>query len=304
MVLELLAAGTFGLLLGAAASTALLRRQAQRVRRAERRAQAAERMAEIGSMTGGLAHEIKNPLSTIGLNAQLLAESIQDSPLPAEEKTRLVNRIGTLRRETERLKGILADFLEFAGQIRLDPKPADINTLVSDLCDFYTPEAERTGTRLRLDLTPGPLSARVDARRIKQCVLNLMLNAVQAMSPPSSAASPNDQTARAPGAPIRGELILRTVKRTVDRAEFVEIHVIDTGPGIAPDVASRIFNPYFSTKAGGSGLGLPTARRLIEAHGGRIDLFSEPGKGSDFVIVLPVAGPADHPVEAQPAKAG
>ena len=103
----------------------LLRRAEKRARRAERRAKDAERLAELGSMTGGLAHEIKNPLSTIGLNAQLLAESISESTLPQDQKERLVRRLDTLGRETERLRGILTDFLQFAGRMKLDPQPRD-----------------------------------------------------------------------------------------------------------------------------------------------------------------------------------
>src|SRR5690606_506265 len=91
------------------------RRQSARARSAERRAAAAERMAEVGSMTAGLAHEIKNPLSTIGLNAQLLAEGIEELEIDEEAKGRLSRRIGSLRREVERLRGILSDFLQFAG---------------------------------------------------------------------------------------------------------------------------------------------------------------------------------------------
>lgn len=295
MLWQVIIALAFGLLLGASAAAVLLRRQNLRIRRAEKRARSAERMAEIGAMTSGLAHEIKNPLSTIGLNAQLLAESIQESPLPSEEKRPLINRVGTLRRETERLAGILTDFLEFAGQIRLDCRTADVNALIGELTDFYLPEAERTGVRLRTDLAPGELRATLDAQRVKQCLLNLMLNAVQAMSP-ASAQTQGGQGGRG-SVPVgsRGELILKTARRVEDGRSVVDIHVIDTGPGISPEVKARIFDPYFTTKAGGSGLGLPTARRLIEAHTGRIELFSEPGKGSDFLIVLPVDGPPAQP---------
>lgn len=238
-------------------------------------------------MTGGLAHEIKNPLSTIGLNAQMLAEGIQDSELAADEKHRLVNRVGTLRRETDRLAGILRDFLEYAGQIRLELREADLNAMLLELVDFYSPEAERTGVRIRTDLFPGDVKARVDVQRLKQCVLNLMLNAVQAMAPAAGAPASS-----AGSSGPRGELILRTLARKEPTGEVVQIHVIDTGPGMSAEVVARVFNPYFTTKAGGSGLGLPTARRLIEAHGGRIDLYSEPGKGTDFTIVLPVQGPS------------
>jgi signal transduction histidine kinase len=281
----------FGFGLGAAAAAgaawAALRRHVVQVRAAERRARQAERMAEIGAMTGGLAHEIKNPLSTIGLNAQLLVEGLGALDCPDDERSRLLSRSRALQRETERLRGILQDFLEFAGQVHLEPRDEDLNQIVAELADFFLPEAERHGVRLRTDLSPGPLRARVDARALKQALLNLMLNAVQAMSPGGSPA---------PGAPP-GELVLRTrVGKDAERAgpgaagprRVARVGVIDNGPGMTPETLAQIFKPYFTTRSGGSGLGLPTSRRLIEEHGGRIAVESEPGKGTEFTVVLPL----------------
>lgn len=267
----------------AGASWVVLRRHVDRVRAAERRARQAERMAEIGSMTGGLAHEIKNPLSTIGLNAQLLVEGIQELNLGQDETSRLLNRTKALQRETERLRGILQDFLEFAGQIHLEKREADLNEIVAELADFYLPEAERLGVRIRAELAPGAIRASVDVRAVKQALLNLIINATQAM-----AGTPNT------GAPK--ELLLRTrVDKGAGRASTqaggagrAELHVIDTGPGIDTQTLTQIFKPYFTTKGGGSGLGLPTSRRLIEEHGGQITVRSEVGKGSDFAVILPL----------------
>src|SRR5262245_4663833 len=118
----------------------LLRRAEKRARQAERRARDSERLAELGSMTGGLAHEIKNPLSTIGLNAQLLSEAIGDSSLPTDQRERLLRRIEALSREVERLRGILTDFLQFAGRIKLDPQPHDLAALVDEISDFFHPQ--------------------------------------------------------------------------------------------------------------------------------------------------------------------
>ncbi len=270
-----------GALSAVAAASWIIRRHVRRVRAAERRARAAERMAEIGAMTGGLAHEIKNPLSTIGLNAQLLAEGIEELPIPAEDRGRLARRVAALRREVDRLRGILTDFLQYAGHIRLDPKPADLNTAVEELVDFFLPQAEKQGVRLRADLAPGPLTAPLDVPQIKQAALNLMLNAVQAMTE-GSGAQPSGSRTR--------ELILRTAREPgLDRRPHVALHVIDTGPGIPPEALARIFEPYYTTKSGGTGLGLPTARRIVEAHGGAIDVRSDLGKGTDIVIALPAA---------------
>lgn len=254
------------------------RRQVRRVRAAERRARAAERMAEIGGLTGGLAHEIKNPLSTIGLNAQLLQEAIQDLEIADDDRGRLLSRSRALRRETERLAGILSDFLEYAGDVRLERRRADLNAVVSELSDFFLPEAERHGVRLRLQPAPEPAEAEIDVPRVKQSLLNLMLNATQAMH--AVAANPK----------AAGDLLLRVESgRDSDGSRAVSVHVIDTGPGIEPGTLDKIFNPYFTTRAGGSGLGLPTSRRLIEQHGGRIEVHSERGRGSDFTVVLPAS---------------
>lgn len=252
-----------------------IRRSLAKARGAERRARAAERLAELGAMTGGLAHEIKNPLSTISLNAQLLAEGVDDLPeavpTTADDKHRLARRAASLRREVERLRGILTDFLTYAGELRLDAKPTDLNRVVDDLAEFFGPQAQQQGVRLRTDLAPGPLTANLDEGLLKQAVLNLMLNAVQAMVGSASR-----------------ELILRTSSITEpDGQRAVQLHVIDTGPGISADVLPKLFTPYFTTKAGGSGLGLPTTRRIVEAHLGRIEVHSEVGKGTDFAISIP-----------------
>ncbi len=288
-VLVAVSGAVLGGALAAAAMQWRLRRSLAQVRIAERRARSAERLAELGAMTGGLAHEIKNPLSTIGLNAQLLAEGIQDLAAPEEDKSRLGRRVESLRREAERLKGILTDFLEYAGELRLDARPADLNAVVAELVDFFLPQCDRQGVRLRAEASNGPLVARVDVALLKQALLNLMLNAVQAMT-------------RGDGASGRPrELILRTqAGHDADRQAVARVHVIDTGPGIEAGEQERIFRPYYTTRSGGTGLGLPTTRRIVEGHQGRIEVHSEVGRGTDFTIVLPIAGEAEPAAGATP----
>lgn len=253
-------------------------------------------MAEIGAMTGGLAHEIKNPLSTIGLNAQLLIESIQDLEIPEAERTRLLSRMKGLAREVERLRGILTDFLEFAGKVHLEPRVCDLHVLLSDLIDFYTPEAERHGVRIRSEFCPGRLLASVDEKLLKQALLNLMLNATQAMAGRAEEerrrAAPTDG-GPSPLTPVRaGDLILRTSRGKELTGAVALIDVIDTGPGMSQEVLGKIFQPYFTTRSGGTGLGLPAARRLIQEHGGTLGVHSEVGTGTDFTVSLPLAEPA------------
>lgn len=265
--------GAFGLGVGAAIAwqigRGVVRRAVARERVQARRAGNAERLAELGAMTGGLAHEIKNPLSTIGLNAQLLGEGVRDLQLEGPDAERLVRRTDALRREVERLRGILEDFLEYAGELHVEPAPTDLVALTEELADFFGPQASAEGVRLSLAPPGGPVLASADAAHLKQALLNLMLNAVQAMRD-----MPTDRPR---------ELILRVEAGETAAA----IHVTDTGPGLSDEVRSSMFRPYFTTKSGGSGLGLPTTRRIIEAHHGTLDVHSEVGRGTDFTIRLP-----------------
>jgi signal transduction histidine kinase len=249
----------------------LLHRGEQRARDAERRALEAQRLAELGSMTSGLAHEIKNPLSTIGLNAQLLRESAADADMPEEVRSRFVRRLEALQREVERLSGILNDFLQFAGRMRLDPQACDLARLVDELSDFFHPQCDRAGVVLRTQLPDQPVTVVIDASLTKQAILNLMINAVQAMREQAAAGVPSE--------------LMLTVERDAGEAR---VHVTDTGPGIPADRIESIFRPYVSHGSGGTGLGLPTARRIVQEQGGRLEVHSEPGRGSSFVVGVPV----------------
>lgn len=271
-----------GLVVGLAGAVPILRvslrRAERRARAAEGRARDSQRLAELGSMTGGLAHEIKNPLSTIGLNAQLLAEGIGEADLPPEQRDRLLRRLDSLSREADRLRTILTDFLQFAGRVRIDAQPRDIVRIVSELRDFFHPQCDQNRILLRTQLPSHPVAVHVDESLLKQALLNLMINATQAMTDGSASGS-----GEAAASGSRGELIIR-VEADDDEAR---VHVIDTGPGIEPDRLAEVFHPYVSSHPGGTGLGLPTARRIIEEHGGSLAIHSEVGRGSDFVIHLP-----------------
>jgi signal transduction histidine kinase len=229
----------------------------------ERRTRHAERLAELGTLTGGLAHEIKNPLSTVQLNLQLLEEDLRHD---ATHQPRILNRLTTVKNETSRLRDILDDFLRYAGRLELERKPIELNTLLEELVDFFAPQAQLQRVQLRLRPAPEKIIAPVDPRLLKQAVLNLMINALQAM-------------------PGGGELMLSLSRNGTDDAV---IDVIDTGPGISPEAAQRIFEAYYSTKKGGTGLGLPMARRIADEHGGSLSVTSEPGKGTDFRLRLPL----------------
>ena len=199
----------------------------------------------------------------MGLNLQLLREDLNPHD-PAYG--RLSSRLATVQRETARLKDILDDFLRYAGKLEVDKRPVNLNELLEELIDFFNPQAQLSRVQLRLRSAPQEVIVPADPRLLKQAVLNLMLNGVQAMGEQG------------------GELILSAGQENGE----ARIDVIDTGPGLSAEATQRIFQAYYSTKKGGTGLGLPMTRRIIEEHGGRLTVRSEPGKGSDFTIRLPV----------------
>ena len=254
--------GCLGSLVMAALVFAAVFRRVERLRRAARQA---ERLAELGTLTGGLAHEIKNPLSTIQLNLQLLRE---DLPAPEDDPAyvRIVNRLTTVQKEASRLRDILDDFLRFAGKMELATRPLDVRRLLEELVDFFHPQAQLQRVQLRLARAQeGLLVAPLDERLMKQALLNLLINALQAM-------------------PGGGEIILSTWSQ----GGRANIEVTDTGKGIEPEALGQIFNAYYSTKKGGHGLGLAITKRIVEEHGGEIHVFSEIGKGTRFRIELPL----------------
>jgi signal transduction histidine kinase len=253
------AEGAEGLITGPESNAGPIETEATRRLRAQ--------YAEISQLAGGLAHEIRNPLSTLSLNLDLLAEEFQEAESPRDR--RISQRIERLKREIQRLHDIVANFLRFARLQDLKTAPADLNALVEELCDFYEPQASTQGIVVRTYFAPGLPPLAIDADLFKQAVFNLMLNAEHAM-------------------PDGGELIMTTRHD----GSSVVLDVTDTGVGMSEDIRARIFEPFFSTRSSGSGLGLPTTRRIIEAHGGSIEVQSVPGKGSRFSIRLPEPAPS------------
>ncbi len=256
-----------GGVLGAGAAAVLMLGRARRVIRHARRLRAQVRnkghLVELAQLTGGLAHEIKNPLSTIKLNLKLLAEEFPDGDEDLHRRNS--NRLGRLQDEVQRLHDILDEFLQYAGNAELHPAEVDLREVVAELVDFFRPQAESRRVVLRPSLPDSPVVCRVDGALIKQAILNLMINAAQAMGE-------------------GGEMLLRLAAD----ARRAVLEVIDTGPGIEPEARERIFQAYYSTRRG-AGLGLPTTRRIVRRHDGEITVDGEPGKGTRFVITLPLA---------------
>ena len=220
--------------------------------------------AEIATLAGGLAHEIKNPLSTIALNLELLAEDLQEGD--SHRERRMAQKVQRMQRECQQLDNLLHAFLQFARVGELELTQADLNDLVRDFIEFYQPTAHENRVEISPHLASDLPPVRVDCGLIRQVLMNLALNAQQAM-------------------PGGGLLELQTCLRD----GRVCLDIIDAGSGMDEKTAAKIFQVFYSTKAGGTGLGLPTVRKIVEAHHGSIACDSAPGRGTRFTISLPAA---------------
>ena len=229
---------------------------------------APERIRMLARLAAGLAHEIKNPLSTMAINLALLEEEwsrVRDGVEPSARDKRCQKRVQTLQREVKRLETIVDDFLRYARGGEINRSPQDLVALVREVLDFVESEDSLAGIRHHVELPFGLPLVMLDAGAFKQALLNLLVNARQAM-------------------PMGGELIVRARRE----GNWVELSVTDTGTGMSPESLEHCFDVYWSTKKGGTGLGLPTTKRIVEEHGGRITGISEPNRGTSFSILLPL----------------
>jgi signal transduction histidine kinase len=225
-----------------------------------------DQYAELAELAGGFIHEIKNHVGALGLNLQLLGEDFADPQNPRER--RALTRVQKLQTECQRLVDVSNNFLRFARVRELRLKPTAIDRLIEELVEFFGPTAQKGGIEIRSFIPPDLPPLNLDQELFKQALLNLMLNAQQAMP---QGGQLTIQASHAPD-PVPGSIVLT---------------LIDTGAGMTPEVLGKIFRPFFSTKTGGTGLGLATARKIIRAHGGSIEVQSEPGRGTKFSIHVP-----------------
>lgn len=220
----------------------------------------AARIAIAGKMAGQVAHEIRNPLSSIGLNTELLEEDLSDHA----EARELCRKI---RSEVDRLTQITEIYLGLRGGT---PKlgPEGLNAIVRDLVGFVRKDLANRGVVLDTELDPGEPIGNLDANQIRQCLINLVRNAADA---------------------VAGNGGGRIVLRTRGERDRVEVAIEDDGIGIAPEQLPRLFEPFFSTKKGGTGLGLAVTQQIIQDHGGEIRVASRVGRGTTFTLSVPAA---------------
>ena len=222
----------------------------------------AERLAAVGRIASQITHEIRNPLNAISLNAELLAEEL--GPGGSGEAPSLLRAIG---REIDRLNAVVEDYLRFARLPKPQKAREDLNEILSGLLDFIAPEMAAARVEVRRELAPGLPPVLGDEGQLRAAFLNLLRNGREAM-------------------PGGGTVTVRT--RLAADGE-VEAEVRDTGAGIPEEVLPRIFDPFYSTKERGTGLGLAFALQVAQVHGGSLRCESQPGRGTAFFVRLPAA---------------
>lgn len=238
---------------------------------------ASERLATIGKMAARVTHEIRNPLSSIALNVELLEEELES----ADEEQRAL--LKAIQGEVERLTALSEQYLSVAR--RQEPRLADedVGEIVAEACSFVRREVERDGFTLELRVAEDLPAAQLDESQLKQALMNLLRNAREAMTD---------------GEQQSGRIVVGV---ELDDSDDVVISIEDDGPGIDAETKARLFEPFFTTKTRGTGLGLAITRQIVEAHGGRIECEDAAGGGTRFSLTFPVAGPSSGMPPAPPA---
>ncbi len=252
---------------GAPIGALLTVRDAESVRRLGNEIELSRRLAAIGRLTSGVAHEVKNPINAIVIHLEILRERIVNLDPDSRRHMDIINK------EIHRLDRVVKSLIDFSRPIDLKLTSLDLRSLAAEVIALAAPEAHAEHVQIVQNLGAQPLSIRADPDLMKQAILNVVLNGVQAM-------------------PDGGTLTLRAF--ATSHAAVLEIE--DTGPGVSPEIRDKIFNLYFTTKQSGSGIGLALTFRALQLHNGAVELDSEPGKGATFRLMLPL------PVQDQPQQ--
>ncbi len=232
------------------------------LRELERRTKLAEKLAAVGTLAAGLAHEIRNPLNAATLQLQLLERRMVKHGVP----DRLKDPVGVVQSEIKRLSSLVEDFLRFARPTDIHPQKVDLRQIAEHVLKLETPAAEQRGAKLRVDIPAEPVEIKVDLDKIQQVIINLVNNALEAVG--------------------QGGEVELVVRQDGDGAR---IEVNDDGPGIPAEHLARIFEPFFSTKTTGTGLGMAICHSLVQVHGGDIKIRVK--DGTKITVELPPEPP-------------
>ncbi|MBA4424236.1 MAG: PAS domain-containing sensor histidine kinase, partial [Syntrophus sp. (in: bacteria)] len=243
---------------GAFLGYVILFRDMTEVRRLQQEIARSRRLASLGSLAAGVAHEIRNPLSSLKGFATYFRERYRDNPADRETAEVMIT-------EVDRLNRVIGQLLEFARPMTMTLVPTSLQMVISHTLKMVGGQAQEKGIGIAAELPPEIGEIPLDADRFSQVLMNLFLNAFAAMG--------------------AGGTLRVSLARQDDR--MIRISVSDTGAGIRKEDLPRVFDPYFTTKPSGTGLGLPIVQKIVEAHGGEILLASEPGQGTTATVLLP-----------------
>ena len=241
----------------------ILFRDMTEVRRLKQEVARSQRLASLGSLAAGVAHEIRNPLSSIKGFATYFRDRLRDNPADRETAEVMIN-------EVDRLNRVITQLLEFARPLTMNLAPTSLPQVIRHAVRTVEGQARQKGIAIETSLAPEVGEIPLDADRMSQVLLNLCLNAIAAME--------------------AGGTLRISLGRPDERS--IGIEIADTGVGIKPEDLPRVFDPYFTTKPSGTGLGLPIVQKVVEAHGGEVQIASQPGKGTTVTVLLPA--PATH----------
>ena len=250
-----------------------------------------DRLAALGEMSAGLAHEIRNPLGAIKAAAQVIEEMAEEQGSPPRPDREF---LGVIVEEVDRLNRVVSDFLSYARPSSGLPKEVDVNDILKRTIQLIETGRGHKAS-LVVDYGGDLAGVLIDGEKLHQVFLNLALNALQAMEG-------RDDAKLEIATRLKKMRRLHRIQSGVEPVRYVEIRFSDNGPGIEPEVLQRIFIPFYTTKTKGSGLGLSLCQRIIRDAGGDIEVRSQVGQGTIFTVVLPACG-AERPSSAPPPNA-